>query len=186
MTVTDEPPVGQDPRQHDDLGPDRYARQRVQAEAAETADFDAWRARQAPTTVGITLAGRTFRLPKQAPLAYTLETERFRRNRHRMTTDDLRKLVGMLFGPDGLDHLVDNGYDHDDLGILVMWGSANLGSPVERVSLDEAAEFYARAERGEQVDNPRGKASPPPVGGQTPGRKRAKRKRGRRSSGTGR
>lgn len=156
---------------------DRYARQRAAVERAETADFDAWRAQRAPTTLGVRIAGRTFHLPKQAPLAYTLETERHRARNARMDTADLRRMVAMLFGGDALDHIIDAGYDHDDLGVLIMYATANIGSPTERVSFGEAAEFYRQAEQG--------KALPPPPGANRGQRRNAKRKRGRRSSGIG-
>jgi hypothetical protein len=164
---------------------DRYARQREQAEAAETADFDAYRALQAPTTLGVKIRGRVFHLPKQAPLSFTLETERQKSGSGRMTTEDLRRMVTMLFGPQALDHIVESGYDHDDLGILIMYASANLGSPVERVSFAEAERFYRENE--ERLRSGKAPAGPRP--GEAPNRaarRRGKRKRGGQSSATGR
>lgn len=157
---------------------DRYARQREAAQRAETADFDAFRAQQAPTTLGVRIRGRVFHLPKQAPLSYTLTTERHQQRGGQMTTEELRRMVTMLLGPDALDHIIEAGYDHDDLGILIMYASANLGSPVEKVTFAEAEQFYRDNE-----DAMRGKA---PAPNRADRRQSGKRKRGKRSSGAGR
>lgn len=163
---------------------DRYARQREQAEEAETADFDAYRALQAPATIGVRIRGRVFHLPKQAPLSFTLETERQKSANGRMTTEDLRRMVTMLLGPEALDHIVESGYDHDDLGILIMYASANLGSPVERVTFAEAERFYRENE--ERLRTGKAPAGPPGPAPNREARRRGKRKRGGRSSAAGR
>lgn len=157
---------------------DRYARQREEAEQARTSDFDSWRDRQKVTTPKITIAGRVFALPKQAPLMFTLERRRMESG-HELSEAEVRKMIGMLLGPDGLDHLVDHGYDHDDLSVLLIWGGANVGATSERFSLDEAAAEYRRMqerEAGRAEGNGQNRAAR---------RRSGKRGRGRQSSSTG-
>lgn len=154
---------------------DRYARQRAEAAAAQTADFDRWRAsRDTRSRIGITIGGREYRLPKQPPLMFTLERQRLQGE---LTEDDVRRLVGLLYGENALDEFAEAGLDHDDLGVLLLWGGANCGAETERVTLDEAYAEYERMER----EAAEGKAP-----NRATRRAAAKRKPGSRSSASGR
>lgn len=110
-------------------------------------DFDAfWQehdAKRKPRTIKV--AGEVIELPRALPLAFQLETKRAERSED---IGDVRKLIGLLFGSDRLDHWIESGMDDEQFQVLLAYTPAKVqGSDI---TMAEAAEFVAR-KRAEEM-----------------------------------
>lgn len=122
---------------------------------AEVADFDAFFAEQAePAKQGVTLRlyGRTYVLPASLPTLFTLQLQRVQ---HSARPEDIRRLLGSLFGPDAVDHWTECGMDDRRLGIVLLWATAQTAE-AGAVSMERAAELYDEREAAKAT----GKAAP--------------------------
>ncbi|MBC9714079.1 hypothetical protein H9Y04_16060 [Streptomyces sp. TRM66268-LWL] len=132
----------------------------------EVADFDAFFAEQAePERRGVPLKlyGRTYVLPPSLPALFTLQLHRVQ---HSARPDDIRRLLGSLFGPDAVDHFSEAGMSDRHLGIVLLWATANVAEP-GGVSMERAAQLYDEREaaRGKAAarqsrPRPKGKGKP--------------------------
>ncbi|MEU3102926.1 hypothetical protein [Streptomyces griseoflavus] len=144
----------------------------------ELADFDAFFAEQAePVKQGVPLRlyGRTYTLPPTLPALFTLQLHRVQ---HSARPEDIRRLLGSLFGPDAVDHWTEHGMDDRKLGIVLLWSTANVAEP-GKVSMERAAQMYDEREQAKA----QGKARPRPAkpkGGKGNGSKKP-RSSGKRS-----
>lgn len=135
----------------------------------EVADFDAFFTEQTERKTGaaLRLYGREYVLPASLPLLVTLQMERLKDS---SDPGDIRRLLGSLFGPDALDSWADQGMDDRQLGIVLIWSTANCRNPGS-ISMDDAARLYDerlatsegkapnRAARRESTRNPKRKRS---------------------------
>ncbi|MFF9034031.1 hypothetical protein ACF090_00975 [Streptomyces sp. NPDC014892] len=136
--------------------------------APEVADFDAFFAEQAePERKGVPLRlyGRTYTLPPTLPALFTLQLHRVQ---HSARPDDIRRLLGSLFGPDAVDHWTEAGMDDRRLGIVLLWSTANVADP-GTISMERAAQLYdereaakgkAPARKTPAKPRPKGKGKP--------------------------
>ncbi|MFD5231020.1 hypothetical protein ACFWJ5_21270 [Streptomyces qaidamensis] len=111
----------------------------------DVADFDAFFAEQAePERRGVPLRlyGRTYTLPPTLPALYMLQLHRVM---HSARPEDIRRLLGSLFGPEAVDHWAEAGMDDRKLGIVLMWATANVADPGS-LSMEQAAAAYDKRE----------------------------------------
>ncbi|ALM38233.1 hypothetical protein [Streptomyces sp. FR-008] len=110
----------------------------------DVADFDAFFAEQGAPRRGVPLRlfGRTYHLPPALPALYVLQLHRVK---HSAAPEDVSRLLAALFGPDAVNHWADNGMDDRQLGIVLMWATANVAKP-GAMSMEEAAAEYDRRE----------------------------------------
>ncbi|MFZ3569281.1 hypothetical protein ACNYS0_20225 [Streptomyces sp. BH034] len=123
----------------------------------EVADFDAFFAEQAepePQGIPLRLFGRTYTLPGTLPALFALQLHRVQ---HSSRPEDVRRLLGALFGPDAVDHWTERGMSDRKLGIVLLWATANVAEP-DSVSMQRAAELYDEREQAKA-----GKAAPRPA-----------------------
>ncbi|MDX3063412.1 hypothetical protein PV518_14675 [Streptomyces sp. ND04-05B] len=122
-------------------------------DVVEVADFDAFFAEQAePETKGhpLKLYGRTYVLPPSLPALFTLQLHRVQ---HSARPEDIRRLLGSMFGPDAVDHWTEAGMSDRHLGIVLLWATANVAEPGV-VSMERAAQLY------DEREDAKGKAAP--------------------------
>lgn len=127
-------------------------------DAREVADFDAFFAEQAeqePQGVPLKLYGRTYTLPGTLPALFTLQLHRVQ---HSARPEDIRRLLASLFGPDAVDHWTERGMSDRQLGIVLLWSTANVADP-GAVSMERAAQLYDEREQAKA----QGKARPRPA-----------------------
>ncbi|APD18546.1 tail assembly chaperone [Streptomyces phage Picard] len=124
--------------EHDDQALD------VDQDVDDVADFDAFFAEQAQPRRGVSLRlfGRTYTLPSTLPALYMLQLHRLKNSTN---PEDIHRLLAPLFGPDAVAHWSDNGMDDRQLGIVLMWATANLAAPGS-LSMGQAAAEYDRRE----------------------------------------
>lgn len=106
-------------------------------------DFDAFwsaRDRKGKTT---TIMGETVTLPPSLPLQFELEARKLQRSKR---DKDVRKLVGILFGPDMLDRWVAKGMDLEQFSVLLAWAPQVIAGA--KVTLAEVAAELAKMEAG--------------------------------------
>lgn len=145
----------------------------------EVADFDAFFSEQAePVKQGVPLKlyGRTYTLPPTLPALFTLQLHRVQNSAR---PDDIRRLLGSLFGPDAVDHWAEQGMSDRHLGIVLLWATANVADP-GAVSMERAAQLYDEREQAKAA----GKAAPrrAPAKGKPKAKPKAKpRNSGKRS-----
>lgn len=152
----------QTPPQHDPA--ELAARAAAEEAAAEVEDFDAWRAQQRAKRTGgrrVKVFGTVVTLPSSLPLGVTLSMDDLGDS---SDIDDVRDVVGILYGKDALDHWIAEGVDLDDFQILMAWGVASASG--QNITFDRAAELVAEAEKKKAT---RGKAGK--------GKRKKKRKR---------
>lgn len=126
--------------------------------AHEVADFDAFFAEQAepePQGVPLKLYGRTYTLPGTLPALFTLQLHRVQNSAR---PDDIRRLLASLFGPDAVDHWTERGMSDRQLGIVLLWSTANVADP-GAVSMERAEQLYDEREQAKA----QGKARPRPA-----------------------
>ncbi|MFB6846204.1 hypothetical protein ACFCXS_15265 [Streptomyces sp. NPDC056373] len=124
----------------------------------EVADFDAFFAEQGeqePEGVPLKLYGRTYTLPATLPALFTLQLHRVQ---HSARPEDIRRLLASLFGPDAVDHWTERGMSDRQLGIVLLWATANVADP-GTVSMERAAQLYDEREQAKA----QGKARPRPA-----------------------
>ncbi|CAL9479967.1 hypothetical protein [Streptomyces sp. enrichment culture] len=144
-------------------------------QAVEVADFDAFFAEQRPEAerqgIPLRLYGRTYTLPASLPALFALQLHRVHTSAR---PDDIRRLLGSLFGPDAVDHWTERGMTDRQLGTVLLWATTNVAEP-GAMSVEEAAAEYDRREAAKAAA---GKATRP-----APAKPRPKGKGKRRSSG---
>ncbi|MEV6395593.1 hypothetical protein AB0M39_12575 [Streptomyces sp. NPDC051907] len=134
------------------------------AQSQSVADFDAFFTEQAEQHEGVPLKlyGREYVLPTSLPLLFTLQMERLKNS---ADPDDIRKMLASLFGPDALDAWAVRGMTDRQLGVVLVWSTANCRTPGS-VSMAEAARLYDEREgtagkapgnRAERRAKPKGK-----------------------------
>ncbi|WP_399088028.1 hypothetical protein ACGH2B_12510 [Streptomyces sp. BBFR2] len=113
-------------------------------EHGAAADFDAFFAEQATAKprATLTLYGRTYTLPDSMPLLFTIQMERVQASED---PDDVRRMLGTLYGPDALDQWAEKGMTDRQLGIVLIWSAANIRTPGS-VSMQRAAELHDEGE----------------------------------------
>ncbi|MFD8948995.1 hypothetical protein ACFV0B_09100 [Streptomyces xanthophaeus] len=124
----------------------------------EVADFDAFFAeqtRRAPAGLPLRLYGRAYVLPPKMTTLFALQLQRVHTSAH---PDDIRRLLGALFGPDAIDHWAENGMDDRSFGIVLLWSTSNMTAPGSMTMAQAAAEYDAR----ETAQDSAGKARPRP------------------------
>jgi hypothetical protein len=134
--------------QHDDQALD------VDQAVDDVADFDAFFAEQAePERRGVPLRlyGRTYTLPPTLPALYMLQLHRVM---HSARPEDIRRLLGSLFGPEAVDDWAEAGMDDRKLGIVLMWATANVADPGS-LSMEQAAAAYDKREAAKAGKAPR-------------------------------
>ncbi|MFD7236461.1 hypothetical protein ACFWAT_14285 [Streptomyces syringium] len=121
-------------------------------EQHEVADFDAFFAEQAASKTGavLRLYGREYVLPASLPLLVTLQMERLKDS---TDPDDIRRLLASLFGPDALDTWADHGMEDRQLGVVLVWSTANCRNPGS-ISMGEAARLYDERESASEGKAP--------------------------------
>ncbi|MET9429804.1 hypothetical protein [Streptomyces sp. NPDC003036] len=112
----------------------------------DVADFDAFFSEQAEQRTGVPLKlyGREYTLPTSLPLLFTLQMERLKDS---ADPDDIRKMLASLFGPDALDAWAEHGMTDRQLGVVLVWSTANCRTPGS-VTMAEAARLYDERENG--------------------------------------
>lgn len=128
----------------------------LEGEGVEVADFDAFfeeTSEPEPEGVPLKLYGRTYVLPGTLPALFSLQLHRVRNSAR---PEDIRRLLGALFGPDAVDHWTERGMSNRKLGIVLLWSTANVAEP-DSVSMERAAELYDEREAS------KGKAAPRPA-----------------------
>lgn len=139
-------------------------------DGVEVADFDAFFAEQAePELKGVPLRlyGRTYTLPPTLPALFTLQLHRVQ---HSARPEDIRRLLGSLFGPDAVDHWTEAGMSDRHLGIVLLWATANVAEPGV-VSMERAAQLYDEREATKGKAAPRrAPAKPKPKGNKGKGK----------------
>jgi hypothetical protein len=139
----------------------------------DPADFDAFFAEQDTSRPreSFTLYGTRYVLPDSLPLMFTLQAERVQDSND---PNDVRKMLGTLFGGDTLDTWAEHGMTDRQFGIVLIYSAANVRTPGS-VTMQRAAELHDEQERARAA----GKAPAP-----NRAARRAKPKNGkRRSSG---
>jgi hypothetical protein len=134
-------------------------------------DFELWRTKQKAKRKRkrARIFGRVVTLPTSIPLGLSMDEAKLRRSSNE---DDLKLIVGHLFGKDALEHWASQGADLEDFQVLLTYGYAHADG--QDITFEEAAQIAAEA-RAEEEKREAGKA-----------RKKAKKTRGTPSSGTGR
>jgi hypothetical protein len=119
----------------------------------DVADFDAFFAEQATPRRGLPLRlfGRTYTLPPSLPALYLLQLHRVMNSAN---AEDVSRLLAALFGPDAVNHWAEAGMDDRQLGIVLMWATANVAKP-GALSMEQAAAEYDRREAAKAGKAPR-------------------------------
>ncbi|MEU9306957.1 hypothetical protein [Streptomyces sp. NPDC048256] len=138
-----------------------------------SADFDAFFAEQDTSRPreSFTLYGALYVLPDSLPLMFTLQAERMQNSND---PNDVRKMLGTLFGGDTLDVWAEAGMTDRQFGIVLIYSAANVRTPGS-VTMERAAELHDDQEHARTA----GKAAAPNRAARRAKPKNAKR----RSSG---
>lgn len=117
---------------------------RADAEAADVEDFEAFWSQQSRRGARLSnVFGVDVELPASMPLRFEMEAQRVQRSQ---SEEDVRRMVGILFGDDALDRWTEAGMDAEQFAVLLLWGSSNVaGTPM---TLAEAREHYHARESG--------------------------------------
>lgn len=127
-------------------------------------DMDAFWDSQKRRSRSFKLRGRTYELPPAIPLQFELEARRLKRSKR---TEDITKLVSILFGADSYELMAGDGVDIDQFRVLLAWAPRKLtGDPV---TLEQVAAEVAAGDAKSEADT-------------DPSRRQKRRKR--KSSGT--
>lgn len=104
-------------------------------------DFDAfWDTRNA-TGKSVKIRGHVITLPASLPLQFELEARKLQRSKR---DQDVRKLVGLLYGADAYERFAEAGMDLDQLKVLLAWGAQTVAG--EDVSFEAVAREVLEAE----------------------------------------
>lgn len=97
-------------------------------QALDVADFDAFFAEAAerePQGTPLRLFGRTYHLPRSLPALFTLQLQRVQSSAR---PEDIRRLLGSLFGPSAVDDFTEAGMSDRQLGIVLLWSPRTSSS----------------------------------------------------------
>lgn len=132
----------------------------VDQDDEQVADFDEFFAEQAAPRRGLPLRlfGRTYTLPPSLPALYMLQLHRVRNSAN---PEDISRLLAALFGPEAVNHWADAGMDDRQLGIVLMWATANVAKPGS-VTMEQAAAEYDKREAAKAGKAPRPATTPRP------------------------
>lgn len=121
--------------------------------AGDPADFDAFFAEQDTSRPreSFTLYGTRYVLPDSLPLMFTLQAERVQDSND---PNDVRKMLGTLFGGDTLDTWAEHGMTDRQFGIVLIYSAANVRTPGS-VTMQRAAELHDEQERARAAEKPR-------------------------------
>lgn len=111
--------------------------------AAPTDSFDAFWAAQAKSGRTTVIRGVTVPVPADLPLAFELRADELRES---TAEEDVRELVGLLFGVDHLTEWRNKGMGLMELKTVLAWGAAQGAG--RDISFQDALEAV-RAEEGE-------------------------------------
>ncbi|MFE0877318.1 hypothetical protein ACFW4X_21085 [Streptomyces smyrnaeus] len=130
------------------------------------ADFDAFFAEQPePVRTGMPfrLYGREWRLPRELGGMFALLVQRLQASKN---PEDVRTLVGYLFGRDALDTFVAHGMDDPQFGTLLLWATENIRKPGSMTVAEADAERQRRdAAKGKAKARPKKSAAKRPTSG---------------------
>jgi hypothetical protein len=93
--------------------------------------------------------GQSIELPASLPLQFEMEARRVERSR---TEDDIKRLVGILAGPDALDGWIERGLDAEQFAVLLAWLPRVIVG--QKVTLAEIADAIASAQDGDTDTDP--------------------------------
>ncbi|MFK0108514.1 hypothetical protein [Streptomyces sp. NPDC091217] len=129
------------------------------ADAAGTADFDAFFAEESATRPRqtLTLFASTYTLPESLPLMFTLQMERVQ---HSSDADDVRKMLATLYGADVLDTWTEHGMTDRQLGVVLIYSAANIRRPGS-CTMQRAAQLYEQQEAGKATASNRAQRRTP-------------------------
>jgi hypothetical protein len=114
-----------------------------------TEDFDAfWEARNRKRR-RTNIMGQSIELPASLPLQFEMEARRVERSRNE---DDIKRLVGILAGPDALDGWIERGLDAEQFAVLLAWLPRVIVG--QKVTLAEIADAIASAQDGDTDTDP--------------------------------
>lgn len=119
--------------------PKTYDPTPVDADGVE--DFDAFWQSQTRTTRPVRIAGQVVELPPAIPLQFSLESDRLAASEN---PDDVRYLVGLLFGDGQLDRWAAAGMDLQQFQVLLAWAPHRIQGGT--MSLAEVAAKLAESE----------------------------------------
>lgn len=128
---------------------------RAQAEQAETPvyepgetadehgteDFDAFWESRTRKRRKTKIMGQDVELPPALPLRFEMEARRLERSK---SEDDVRRLVGVLFGETALDGWVEAGMDAEQFAVLLAWGPRVIAG--HDITLAEVADLLEQAQ----------------------------------------
>lgn len=117
---------------------------------SELADFDAFWEGQNRKGKPVKIMGELVHLPPSLPLQFELEARKLQRSKREK---DMRKLVGILFGPDALARWSEKGMDLEQFMVLLAWAPQVVAG--KNVSIAEvAAEVAAANAPGKDAADP--------------------------------
>lgn len=109
-----------------------------------TEDFDAfWESRTRKVRL-TKIMGQVVELPPALPLRFEMEARRVERSR---SEEDVRRLVGILFGEDALDGWIERGLDSEQFPVLLAWGPRVIAG--QDITLAEVADLIEKAQGDE-------------------------------------
>lgn len=100
-------------------------------------DFDAWRREQkAKRGAGkrVRIFGHVVEMPTSLPLGLTIELDKVAAS---SDMDDIKKIVGHVYGPNALDQWVAGGADLEDFQVLLAYGVASAAG--QNLTFEDAA-----------------------------------------------
>lgn len=156
-----------------------YAEQNVPAEGEDFMEF--WAAQKRKATKLRNVFGVDVELPPSLPLDFELQAKAVEDSQDENET---KKLIGVLFGDEALDHWTRSGIDLDQFAVLLLWGTANTRRPnsltlgrafqiYEKRMAELEAEALAKAKAAGEEEVGAGKAPAAVVTQKTPGRRSA-------------
>lgn len=160
--------------------PARTQAKKAQQDAAEVEDFDAFWSKQKRRGLRLgNVFGVPVELPPSLPLAFEVAQRQLASSQ---AEEDVRYMVGLLFGEGALERWRDAGMDGEQFAVLLMWGSANCAAGKHAMTLDEARGHYLSALETGKLPTAdavgKGRAAAPKTGPRASTRKRAPAKRG--------
>jgi hypothetical protein len=117
-------------------------------------DFDAFWSSRKRKTHPVKIGGRIIHLPPSLPLQFELEARKLQRSKG---DQDVRKLVGIIFGQDSMEHFAEAGMDVEQFQVLLAWAprriAGELGEDGKPLTIAQvAAEVAERQAAQEQAD----------------------------------
>lgn len=123
----------------EDVAREEALAEAARREAGQTEDFDAfWSAQDRKPTSLKNVFGVDVTLPPALPLRFEVEARKVAVSKD---PDDTKRMVGILFGSDALDHWIARGMDLEQFAVLLMWGTANTRQP-DSMTLGQARDVY--------------------------------------------